>query len=126
MKPPTKKPKGPDFSGPFSQPMRDDPTLLLLVTHQKEYGLFAKEHETGLCEPEDNAVVGRCRDQIRCRDCGMIFQSDAALIHHVANEGHVGISISAREIVPVKASDPWQWWEDGAGVSWDDRNPAND
>ena len=57
------KPKGPDLSGPFSQPMAENPQPLLMEARPRSLNRFEKRRKENLTEPEDNAAYGRSQGQ---------------------------------------------------------------
>lgn len=119
--------KGPDFTGPFSHPMRDDPCPMILAKRQRDTGRFASGRDLSkpdLYHPEQNAVEGRKVVKVVCLTCGHVFVDPGDDVpQHVAEHQHIVVWMNIREIVPVDTSAPWETWADGAGVTWEDRNP---
>lgn len=110
--------RGPDLTGWGSRPMVENPPLQFVLSHRG--GPF-EPLET--VTPRRNAVVGRSRRCIWCRDCGERFGNRQEGAKHAARKRHVVVAVAAAELVPVDQDDDWREWDDGAGVCWNDRNP---
>ncbi|MGH1445562.1 MAG: hypothetical protein ACRBBO_05910 [Cognatishimia sp.] len=111
--------RGLDLSAPKAAPMMDEPELLLVNWTTPAFPGERPRSYT----PRENAVMGRYRREFYCRHCDFRADNRKDSAIHAASEKHVVCEVFAAEIVPVDTHDDWTFWEDGDGVSYQDRFP---